>query len=52
MVATCIRILENRLLLQEVDGSGLFAWGMRIGTSWVSGVGWLLAEGGVLGHSS
>lgn len=37
-VATCIRILENRLLLQEEDGSGLCAWDMRmIGTNRVSG---------------
>ena len=52
MVATCIRILQNRLLLQEVNGSGLFAWGIRTGTNWVSGVEQLLAEGEVFGHSS
>ena len=52
MVATCIRILQNRLLLQEVNGSGLFAWGIRMGTNWVSGVEQLLAEGEVFGHSS
>lgn len=33
MMATCIRMLENRLL-QEVGGSGLFAWGVRIDTNW------------------
>lgn len=51
-MATCIRTLENRLLLQEVDGSSLFAWGMRIGINWVSGVELLLVEGEVFGHSS
>lgn len=34
MVATGLRILENRLLLQEVGGSGSFAWGVRIDTTW------------------